>query len=69
MDNKFMNFLNNYIGSVIGAIIGVILVCIPGLRNLIFTLAIIIGCAFLGGYIQKNKPKVKENLKNFIDKM
>lgn len=69
MNNKLVEFLNNYLGAIVGAIIGIILVCIPGLRNLIITLAIIIGCAFLGGYVHKNKPKVKENLKNLIDKM
>ena len=53
---------------VIGLIIGVIVV-ICKFTYFFVNLAVMIGFGFLGMYVQRNKSKVKETLKNIIDKM
>lgn len=60
-------FLDRYLGMIIGIIIALLIIAF----NLVFEfecLALIVVCAWLGYYIQKNKPDVKERLKRWIDK-
>lgn len=68
MDNKFVEFFKNNLGFLIGLLVGIIIV-IGKVTYVIVNLAIMIGCAILGMYIQKNKQSVKTTLKNIIDKM
>ena len=57
----------NYGGFIIGIIVGIIVVAF-GIIDAILTIAVIVGFGLLGAYIQKNKNKVKEVLKNLIEK-
>ena len=66
--SQFAENLKNHIGFLIGLIVGVVLV-ICGLSIFALNVAVMIGLALLGNYIQKNKDKVKETLKTWIDKM
>ena len=66
-ENKLNLFIKQYGGAVIGGLIALIL-CFTGIYELlVYTVIVIVG-AFLGNYVQKNKPNVKEKLKAFIDK-
>lgn len=67
MDN-FKNFINEYRGALIGIIVAIILL-FTNLYMLIVGIVLIVICAFLGNYIQRNKYEVKEKLKSFIDRM
>ena len=66
--NRFLEFFGRNLGFIIGLIIGVIVV-ICEFTYLFVNLAVMIGFGFLGMYVQRNKSKVKETLKNIIDKM
>ena len=66
-DNKLNLFINQYGGAIIGGLIALIL-CFTELYKLLVYLVIVLAGAFLGNYVQKNKPHVKEKLKAFIDK-
>lgn len=65
--NKFTGFLNNNFGFVVGVIIGVVAILL-NLTNFIINLIIVLAFGFLCEYIQKNKSRVKDTLKNLIDK-
>lgn len=60
-------FLDRYLGMIIGAIVAVVAI-ICNLVYLFECIALVIGAAWLGKYIQNNKEVVKEKLKGFIDK-
>lgn len=62
------NFFNKNIGAIIGVIIGLILSCTQLYRFVIVVVAMIAG-GFVGRYVQYNKESLKENAKNFIDKL
>ena len=66
--NRFLEFFGTNLGFIIGLIIGVIVV-ICEFTYFFVNLAVMIGFGFLGMYVQRNKSKVKETLKNIIDKM
>lgn len=66
-ENKLNFFVKQYGGSVIGALIALIL-CFTELYRILVYIVIVLAGAFLGNYVQKNKPHVKEKLKAFIDK-
>ena len=67
MSEKVVEFFKKYIGFIIGVLVGIILLSC-GLVNFIIWIGIIIGFGYLGMYIQNNKIKVKETLKNLIEK-
>ncbi len=67
MAEKIGKFFSNYGGFIIGIIVGIIVVAF-GIIDAILTIAVIVGFGLLGAYIQKNKNKVKEVLKNLIEK-
>ncbi len=67
MTEKIGKFFLNYGGFIIGIIVGIIVVAF-GIIDAILTIAVIVGFGLLGAYIQKNKNKVKEVLKNLIEK-
>lgn len=71
MEN-FKMFCDKYGGSIIGGLIGValaILLFCTNLYKILLTIAVIILCIWAGNYYQRNKENVKENVKNFIDKL
>lgn len=63
-----MENFKNYIGVIIGLIVGIVLVTCRVL-DVVIAILTIVGCAWLGNYVQKNKETLKENLKKFIDKI
>ncbi len=63
-----MDGFKKYVGAIIGVLIGVLFVVFD-VTQFVLAILIIIGFGFLGYYFQKNKEKVKEKLKYFIDKM
>lgn len=64
----FKRFMAQYGGMIIGILVAIILLCTK-LYMLIVGIVLIVICGFVGHYIQHNKDRVKENLKNFIDKL
>ena len=68
-DNKIVIFLNKYLGAIIGIIIGIVILSFNALYEVFKFILVISVCAWLGNYFQKHKEKVKEKLKNLIDKM
>ncbi len=67
-NNEFVEFFKNNLGFLIGLIIGALIVLLR-FTYFFINLAFIILFGFLGRYVQKNKNKVKETLKNLIDKI
>ncbi len=61
-------FIVQYKGALIGIVVA-ILILITRLYDLILAIILIVLCAFIGNYIQQNKEKVKNVLKEFLDKM
>lgn len=67
-DNEPKNaFLGQYGGAIIGGFIALLL-CFTEIYKILVYLVIILAGVFVGNYVQKNKSKVKEVLKEFIDK-
>lgn len=64
---SFKEFTDRYLGMIIGIIIALLLIAF-GLVDIFVYIAVIIGAAWLGRYVQTNKEAVKEKLKGFIDK-
>ena len=58
--NRFLEFFSRNLG---------VIVVICKFTYFFVNLAVMIGFGFLGMYVQRNKSKVKETLKNIIDKM
>ena len=67
-DNLFQKVLKEYGGAIIGGIIALLL-CFTEIYRLLVYIVIILAGVLIGNYVQKNKPKVKEKLKEFIDKV
>ena len=65
--NKFSEFFKNNFGFVVGVIIGILAIVFK-ITDFIINLIIVLAFGFLCEYIQKNKTKVKDTLKNLIDK-
>ena len=61
-------FVTEYKGALIGIVIAG-LVLVTRLYDLILAIVLIILCAFIGNYVQRNKETVKEILKKYLDKM
>ena len=59
--------IKEYGGAIIGGVVALIL-CFTELYRLLLYFVIILAGVIVGNYIQKNKPKVKEKLKEYIDK-
>ena len=66
MEN-FKDFCLDHKGAIIGGLIAIIVAC-TGLLKILVALIIIALGIWAGNYVQKNKDKVKEALKKFIDK-
>lgn len=67
-DKKGLNaFIAEYGGAVIGGLIALIL-CFTEFYRLLVFIVIVLAGIFVGNYVQKNKPNVKEKLKQLIDK-
>lgn len=69
-DNEEKNisgFISEYGGAIIGGIIALLL-CFTEIYKFLLYVVIILAGIFVGNYVQKNKSKVKQNLKDFIDK-
>lgn len=68
-DNKIANFIERFGGMIIGILVGLIILNFSFLYEL-FKFILVVGvCAWAGNYFQRNKMKVKEFLKNLVDKM
>ena len=67
--NDFVKFLLAHKGAIIGGLVGIILACTGIIVNIIIPLITIVFGIWAGEYIQRNKDKVKEKLKKWIDKM
>ena len=68
-DNKIALFIEKYGGVIIGILIGIIVLSFNALYELFKFILVVVVCVWLGNYVHKNKTKVKEVLKNLIDKM
>jgi len=64
----FKSFLNKNWGGLLGGIIALILAC-TNLYRIIIGILLIIAGVWIGNYLQHNKEKAKENMKDLIDKM
>lgn len=62
------NFWSNYAGAIIGGIVGILVLALR-IVDIIVGAAVVVGCALLGAYVQRNKTTVKDKLKGFIDKI
>ena len=68
-DNKIAMFLDKYGGLIIGILIGLVILSFSFLYEF-FRFILVVGiCGWIGNYFHKNKDKVKEFLKNLIDRM
>lgn len=61
-------FIKDYSGAIIGGLIAILILCTKLYKLMIAIILIAIGI-WVGNYVQRNKTAVKDNLKNFIDKM
>ena len=68
-DNKIANFIERFGGMIIGILIGLIILSFSFIYELFKFILVISVCAWAGNYFQKNKSKIKEFLKNLVDKM
>lgn len=68
MSGKFEAFLKEFGGFIVGAIIGILITLIPLAVEFIMTIIVVLVFGWFGHYIQHNKIKVKEVLKNLIEK-
>jgi uncharacterized membrane protein len=64
---NFADYVREYKGAIIGGLIALVFIA-TGLSKLLVGLVVLIAGIFLGHYVQNNKEKVKETLRNFIDK-
>ncbi len=70
MDNNsddFFGFCLKHKGAIIGGLVTLLLI-VTGFYKLIFWVILIILGILGGNYVQKNKEKVKDTLKRFIDR-
>ena len=67
MGEKIENFFKEFGGFIFGSIFGIILILL-NVIDFIIAILVVLMFGFLGAYIQKNKAKVKEVLKNLIEK-
>ena len=67
MGETIERFFKEFGGFIVGSIFGIILILLKVIDFIVAVLVVLI-FGFLGAYIQKNKAKVKEILKNLIEK-
>ena len=67
MGEKIERFFKEFGGFIVGSIFGIILILLKVIDFIVAVLVVLV-FGFLGAYIQKNKAKVKEILKNLIEK-
>lgn len=65
--NNFKEFMDHYLGMIIGILV-VAFAIIFGWVYVFECIALLIGGAWLGKYVQNNKESVKEKIKNLVDK-
>lgn len=65
--DDFKKFCIDHKGAIVGGLIAVI-IAFTALRYVLMVLLIIGAGIWVGNYVHKNKEKVKDALKNFIDK-
>lgn len=64
---SFNEFTEKYLGMIIGILIALLLIAL-NVVDIFVKIAVVIGGAWLGKYIQTNKETVKEKLIGFINK-
>ncbi len=64
----FKEFLDKYLGMIIGAIVALLVIIFGGVY-VVECVALIVLCAWLGSYVQKNKSSVRTKLKGAIDQV
>lgn len=67
MGGKIEAFIKDFGGFIIGSLVGIFIICL-GIIDAIIAVLVVLAFGFLGSYVQKNKVKVKEVLKNLIEK-
>ena len=67
MSGKIENFLRDFGGFIVGSLVGILVICL-NIIDTIIAILVVLAFGFLGSYVQKNKSKVKEVLKNLIEK-
>ncbi len=67
MSNKIEAFVKDFGGFIIGSLIGILVICL-NIIDTIVAILVVLAFGFFGSYVQKNKMKVKEVLKNLIEK-
>lgn len=67
MGGKIENFIKDFGGFILGSLIGILVIWL-NIIDAIVAILVVLVFGFLGSYIQKNKMKVKEVLKNLIEK-
>ncbi len=67
-ENLFHKIIKEYGGAIIGGVIALLL-CFTEIYKILVYIVITLAGIVIGNYVQKNKPKVKEKLKEFIDKV
>ena len=71
MEN-FRMFCDKYGGGIVCGLVGIalaILLFCTNLYKILLIMALILICIWAGNYYQKNKERVKDKIKNFIDKL
>ena len=63
----FKDFTDKYLGMIIGIIVAIIIIIVKAIY-IVECIALIIGLAWLGKYVQSNKSSVKDSLKSMIDR-
>lgn len=67
MSGKIENFVRDFGGFIVGSLVGILVICL-NIIDTIIAILVVLAFGFLGSYVQKNKSKVKEVLKNLIEK-
>lgn len=67
MGGKIENFIKDFGGFIIGSLVGILVIYL-NIIDTIVAILVVLAFGFFGSYIQKNKVKVKEILKNLIEK-
>ena len=67
MGGKIETFIKDFGGFILGSLVGILVICL-NIIDTIIAILVVLAFGFLGSYVQKNKSKVKEVLKNLIEK-
>ncbi len=66
--DDFKSFMAKYGGMIIGIIIAILLL-LTRFYELIIAIILIAVCGYAGYYFQHNRERVKEKLKNLVDRL